>query len=228
MNGTGETRGINYGQWKVRDQYFSEDHMFTRLKTVAELWDLKETYRALYYMKEKHQGQYRKAMKHSDNTLPYIVHPLMMTCHALAMDIRDDAILAALLLHDVCEDCGVEIDELPFSPEVKEIVGLVTKKPHPDLSKDEYNREYYAAIQGNAKAMMVKVIDRCNNVSTMALSFGDRKISSYIQETEDYVMPLLQKLKEEEPGFHNAVFLLKYQLVSVLESLKAMLLDRYE
>ena len=215
------------GEWKIRDQYFSDIHMFTRVKTVAELRDLRQTYRALYYMKEKHQGQTRKAMKYSDAVLPYIIHPLMMACHALSMNLLDDELLAAVLLHDVCEDCGTAPEELPFPQGVRDIVALVTKKEHPGESKEEYTRRYYEAIQSNPKAMMVKILDRCNNVSTMALSFTDQKLGSYIEETEEYVMPLLQKLTREEPEYHNAVFLVKYQLLSLLESLKVMLLEKH-
>ena len=222
-----KNRKSAFGEWKIRDQYFSDVHMFTRIKTVAELQNLRQTYRALYYMKEKHQGQTRKAMKYSDAQLPYIVHPLMMACHAMSMNLLDDELLAATLLHDVCEDCGVAPEELPFLQGVRDIVALVTKKEHPGLTKEEYTRTYYEAIAGSPKAMMIKILDRCNNVSTMALSFSDQKLGSYIQETEDYVMPLLQKLKREEPEYHNAVFLIKYQLLSLLESLKVMLLEKH-
>lgn len=227
MASTKPDRKQMLGSWKIRDQYFSDVHMFTRVKTVAELRNLKQTYRALYYMKEKHSGQTRKAMKYSDAMLPYIIHPLMMACHALSMNLLDDELLAAILLHDVCEDCSVAAEDLPFSPEVRRIVDLVTKKDHPGLTKEEYTREYYQGISGDPKAMVVKILDRCNNVSTMALSFSDQKLNEYIQETEDHVMPLLKKLKQEEPEYHNAVFLIKYQLLSLLESLKVMLLEKY-
>ncbi len=212
--------------WKVRDQMFSEEHMFTRLKTIAEIQGLRETYKALYYSREKHQGQFRKKQKYSDVMIPYVYHPLMMACHAQSMGLAEDTLLAVILLHDVCEDCGVSPDELPFSEEVRTAVDLLTKKPDARLSKEESTAQYYAAIARNRTASMAKAIDRCNNVSTMALSFSDEKLKAYIEETENYVIPLLASIKQNCPEYNNALFLIKYQMLSVLESLKAMLLGR--
>ena len=228
--------GINVGtliggstldyEWELRDQMFSEKNMFTRLKTIAEISNLPQTYKALYYIREQHKGQYRKKLKFSDARIPYIIHPLMMACHAQAMGIMDDETLAVILLHDVCEDCGVDPKDLPFSERVKKAVDLLTKKEHPGLTKDEYTREYYDAIAGNETAAIVKALDRCNNVSTMALSFNDQKLSDYIEETETYVIPLLVSIKHNSVHYNNAVFIIKYHMLSVLESLKAMLLGK--
>ncbi|MBR0090076.1 MAG: helix-turn-helix domain-containing protein [Lachnospiraceae bacterium] len=219
----GESR-VEY-EWELRDQMFSGEHMFTRLKTIAETEGLKQTYRALYYVRDLHKDQYRKELKYSDARIPYIVHPLMMACHVQAMGIGDDETLAVTLLHDVCEDCGIDPSELPFSDTVKDAVRLLTKAYPEGLTKEEATVQYYTAIGENKTASIVKVIDRCNNVSTMALSFDREKLSEYIEETENYVIPLLTKIKREAPEYNNAAFLVKYQLLSVLESLKAMLLE---
>ena len=211
---------------ELRDELFSEEHMFTRLKTIAEAESLTETYRALYYMREQHEGQFRKKLKFSDARIPYINHPLMMACHAQAMGLTDDCLIAVILLHDVCEDCGFPAEELPFSGPVREAVGLLTKSFPEGMPKEEAEAEYYRGIRSDPVAAMVKVIDRCNNVSTMAQSFSDRKLAEYIEETETYVMPLLKMLKQSCPQYNRAVFLVKYQMLSVLESLKAMLKGR--
>ena len=213
-------------EWELRDQMFSEDHMFTRLKTLAETRGLEQTYKALYYVRDLHEGQYRKALKFSDARIPYIVHPLMMACHAQAMGIGDDEILAVILLHDICEDCGVLPEDLPFSDAVKEAVGLLTKTEENFDDKKKATAQYYQGIGENKIASVTKVIDRCNNVSTMAVSFGREKLNEYILETEEYILPLLTKLKREAPEYNNVAFIVKYQILSVLESLKAMLMER--
>ena len=213
-------------EWELRDQLFSEEHMFTRLKTIAEISGLNETYKALYYIREKHGGQYRKELKYSDAKIPYIVHPLMMACHAQSMGLTEDKLLTVILLHDVCEDCGVAPEELPFSKDVQEAVALLTKTTVHTLSKEENTARYYHAIKENRLAAMAKVIDRCNNVSTMAQSFHDQKLAGYIDETERFVFPVLTVIKQTWPEYNNAVFLIKYQMLSVLESLKIMLSER--
>ena len=213
-------------EWELRDQLYSEEHMFTRLKTFAESQGLKETYSALYYMREHHSGQLRKKQKFSDAQIPYIVHPLMMACHALSMGLTDDELLAILLLHDVCEDCGILADELPFSDNVRETVALLTKPSYTKETKKEKTEQYYEALQKNRFACVAKVIDRCNNVSTMAQSFSDKKLIEYIEETETYVFPVLTTIKKNWPEYNNVVFLVKYQMLSVLESLKVMLMEK--
>ena len=213
-------------EWELRDQLFSETHMFTRLKTIAELNNLTETYKALYYIRDKHAGQYRKDLKFSDTRVPYIVHPLMMACHAQSMGLNDDALLAVILLHDVCEDGGISPNELPFSENVKRSVALLTKTEQKGISKQEATEKYYKEIEKDSVAAMVKVIDRCNNVSTMAQSFDTDKLAAYIEETETFVLPLLNMIKQRCPGYNNAVFLVKYQMLSVLESLKVMLMEK--
>ena len=56
------------------------------------------------------EGKFREPMSAQ---IPYINHPFTMACHALAMGLEDDELIAALLLHDVVEDCGVSAEELP-------------------------------------------------------------------------------------------------------------------
>lgn len=156
--------------------------------------------------------------KGEDKT-PYIIHPLTMTCHALAMGLEEDALLAALLLHDVCEDCGVAPEELPVCREVQEIVRLVTK---PEDRKSFSEEEYYGAISQNPKACMVKCIDRCNNVSGMADGFRPARMQDYITETETYY-PELLKVLEEQPEYKNAAWLLSYQVRSLLCAAKKLI-----
>ena len=213
-------------EWELRDQFYSVDHMFTRLKTIAELTGLDETYKALYYIREQHSGQHRKQLKYSDAEIPYIIHPLMMACHAQSMGLNDDQLLAVILLHDVCEDCGISPEELPFSSEVQDAVALLTKKFDKKLTNEENETRYYDALKKNRLAAMAKVIDRCNNVSTMARSFDDKKIANYIDETETYVYPVLTSIKQTWPKYNNPVYLIKYQMLSVLESLKIMLSEK--
>ena len=194
------------------------------MDNLSRIAEMTETYRALYYIRSKHAGQFRKKMMFSDAHVPYIIHPLMMACHAQSMGLSDDTLLSVILLHDVCEDCGVEPADLPFSEPVRRSVELLTKKEDPSLSKEERNKVYYSGIAADPVASMAKIIDRCNNVSTMAQAFSDEKLNEYIEETETYVLPLLKTVKQNYLEYNNAVFLIKYHMLSVLESLKNMMM----
>ncbi len=125
---------------------------------------------------------------------------------------------------DVCEDCGVKPEDLPFSEPVKRAVSLLTKPPK-DKRGPDYERKYYDAIATDSIASIVKVIDRCNNISLMSLSFKKDRLIGYIDETEEYVYPLLEHIKREEPVYYDAQFMIKYQLRSMLESIKAFIVN---
>ncbi|MBE6819400.1 MAG: helix-turn-helix domain-containing protein [Ruminococcaceae bacterium] len=206
-----------------RSRLFHENNMYTRVKTLAQTNNLVNTLNALVFMREKHSGQYRKGSRYATESVEYINHPLMMTCHALAMGIDDDSILAAILLHDVLEDTDTAQEDLPVSDEIKEIVRLVTFQTLAGKSKEESKAIYYEAIRQNPKACVVKIIDRCNNVSTMAGCFTREKLVSYIEETETYIMPLITTLKNRYPAYSDIAFLVKYQIISLIESIKSLL-----
>lgn len=212
--------------WQLTDQMFSEEHMYSKLKAFAQAEGLTETYRALPYMRSCHAGQTRKPGLGVSQAVPYIVHPLTMACQAHAMGIREDSALAAALLHDVCEDCNIAPEDLPFSAPVKAVVSLLTKNPERfwEVGRSTALAEYYSGIQGNQTAMFVKALDRCSNLSTMATSFSSEKMARYITETEEYILPLLEEIKRRYPDWNDAAFLLKYQILSLLETQKALMM----
>ncbi len=78
--------------------------------------------RAFDYAAEKHAGQFRRSGE------PYITHPLAVAVILTELEM-DDATLAAGLLHDVIEDCGVTREALSaiFGDEIADLVDGVTK-----------------------------------------------------------------------------------------------------
>ncbi|SKB92010.1 GTP pyrophosphokinase [Lachnospiraceae bacterium] len=206
--------------WTVKDRMFSESRMFTRLKTLAQVEHLDQTWKALSYAQNMHKGGVRKANKFNPEIeIPYIIHPLMMACHAHALGIRSDEVLTVILLHDVCEDCDVKAFELPFSESVQHSVALLTKY------EGQTTEEYYEGIANDSTAAIVKALDRCNNISTMASAFSRKKMIEYVDETEKYVYPLLQKIKDDYMDYSDAIYVIKYQILSVIETVKAMIMQ---
>lgn len=214
--------------WHLVDQMFSAEHMYSKLKAFAQSEQLQETYQALPYMRKCHTGQVRDSVRGINQNTPYIVHPLTMACQAHAMGIREDTVLAAALLHDVCEDCGVLPEELPFSDEVRTAVGLLTKNEFrfQQIGRPAALAEYYERIHSNKTSMLVKCLDRCHNLSTMASSFSSERMARYIMETEEHILPILDEIKSRYADLSDAVFLLKYQTLSLLETQKALLMGR--
>lgn len=196
--------------------YFNHEKMYTYVNGFAMGRHLTDTLNALSFARRMHKEQKRKSGE------PYITHPLTMACHALSIGITDDHIIAGVILHDVVEDCGARISDLPVSDETKEIVKLMTFVHPEGLTKTEALKLYYDGISSNGKASMVKILDRCNNVSTMSGVFSEEKLRNYILETEEFVLPLIRHTKEFYPEYRDMLWILKYHIVSVLESLKGL------
>ena len=66
----------------------------------------------------------------------------------------DDEIVAGCMLHDVVEDCGKKIEELPVGDEAKEIVRLVSHGKTTPENRDRIMKEYYDGIASNPKAAL--------------------------------------------------------------------------
>ena len=205
---------------QLRDKIFSEEKMYMRLKKASEEEGLKDFGRALDYARKMHSGMVRKSSKFNNETvIPYIIHPLMMACHAHALGIRDDKVLTVIMLHDICEDCGIEPEELPFTEEIQMCVDRLTKRKGQDTG------EYFSRIEKDPTAAIVKALDRVNNVSTMCTAFPREKEISYLEETEKYVYPLLDVIKYEYNEYNDAVFILKYHLRSLIETIKCLMME---
>jgi GTP pyrophosphokinase len=98
------------------------EHILARLASYRPQADADLVRRAFAFACEKHAGQTRNSGE------PYITHPVEVT-EILADLEMDEQTLAAGLLHDVIEDCGVTGEELShlFGPEVAHLVDSLTK-----------------------------------------------------------------------------------------------------
>ena len=213
----GETQ-FYFAPGNVGEHLFSEKHMYSFIKGYASSKNWTNTLSALKYARSSHDGQTRKG----DFAIPYITHPLNIACHAMSLEIEEDELIAAALLHDVCEDCDILPEELPVSEEVQEAVRLLTRIPMEGESREDTLKRYYGRLIKNRQATIVKLLDRCNNVSFMTFAFPDDKIRDYIAETRTYVLPLLEEARTRYPVYGNAYFLVKYHICSVINSIDVL------
>ena len=204
---------------KPKDRFFHEEHMYTYIKTYASLKQMDQTMKALPYARKMHEGQYRKG----EAKVPYIYHPLLVACQALSLGLDSDDLIATALLHDVCEDCGVLPDELPMGESVKTAVALLTKDDTYDSKSHACKEKYYGAIAKNELAVMVKILDRCNNISGIAGGFTKKRMMEYIEETEKWFYPLIENAKKDFSQYANALFAMIYHMISVVEAIKHLI-----
>ncbi|MBI2849431.1 MAG: bifunctional (p)ppGpp synthetase/guanosine-3',5'-bis(diphosphate) 3'-pyrophosphohydrolase [Chloroflexi bacterium] len=159
---------------------------------------------AYNYAMKAHEGQLRKSGE------PYLEHPLnvALTLAGLQMDTSS---LAAALLHDVPEDCGVPLEEISarFGPEVARLVDGVTKlgklawqTPEETTQRGgktarerqaENLRKMLVAMAEDLRVVFIKLADRLHNMQTLdALSPEKRR--SIAQETIEVYAPLAHRL----------------------------------
>ena len=148
---------------------FNAEKMYTYLRGYAMGQKMQQTLTALSFAREKQKDQIRKSGE------PYIIHPLTMACNAVSVGIEDDNSIATILLHDVCEECEVPLEELPVGDIVKRGVELMTFEVMEGETKETAKVRYYNMLLQSREATFTKLIDRCHNVSSMAGTFTIEK-----------------------------------------------------
>ncbi|MDO4615877.1 MAG: HD domain-containing protein [Lachnospiraceae bacterium] len=217
----------------LSDRLFDENRTYSFLKGYLAAKELYQSLRLLPYIKQMHADQVRSGKDH----VPYFSHPMQIACHAIALGFTEDDLISAALLHDICEDCNVHPEDLPASKEVQTAVAALTKeklqKPEADADEEAWkkyyeqerqrNLVYYSALRSNRIAAVVKLLDRCNNVSGMSAAWKAPKLANYILETEEFIYPLLRDLKHEYPQYTSQCFLIKYHMKSVIEAIRHLI-----
>ena len=172
--------------------------------------------KALGFMREKHGEQ-----KRSDGQ-KYIVHPLWMATYAAALGIRDDDVIAVILLHDVCEDTGTSIDSLPFNENIRKGVKYVTFKMYDNEDKHTAKIRYFKELLESREALMCKGLDRFMNLSTMEGILSKEAIIKNIKETDELLLPAMKAGKEKWPEMSDYFFLMRANIRAVNDTLAAV------
>lgn len=118
---------------------------------------------AMIFAAHAHDGMLRKG-----TNLPYIVHPAEVA--AIAATLTDDPeMLAAALLHDVMEDCGVSEGELArrFGVRVAQLVKSETQERSGDPAATWLARKQSAVARIGRGGREVKIIALSDKLSNM-------------------------------------------------------------
>ena len=202
---------------------YNVDKMYTYLRGFLVGANMEESLKALQLMRQKHEGQTRK------NGVPYIVHPLSMACYATALKIKSDSMIATILLHDVVEDCNVELESLQFSDAVKNGIKYMTvTKLSPTEDKVTTKRRYYAELLNSKEAVVCKAIDRYNNLTDMPFALSEEAIGKNVAETEIMLLPVLKQAKEKWTDLADLMFILRTNIRGINDNLKLHYTDQYE
>lgn len=198
------------------------DKMYTYLRGFLVGANMDESMKALGFARQQHSPQTRK-----DGT-PYIVHPLAMACYAVALGLKDDNIIATILLHDVPEDCGIPVEFLPVNSTIRDAVKHMTiTKFDTDVDKIETKCRYFNELLESREALICKALDRYNNLSDAPLSLTDDAVAKNIAETEVLLLPVLKSAKSVYPDLANVLFIMRTNLEVLVSILKKQYYDTY-
>ena len=207
--------------WELRDEMFTVTNMYIHVLNQICLHNLTQSKDALPLMMKLHE----KHVRTGRSDIPYVSHPLMIAWHAFAMGIKEDDVIATILLHGIYRNCDIAPEELPITlnDNVRSALHLLHFKIIPSEPIAATKKRYYEALKTNQLSCIVRSIDQCNKISTVAIGFPKEKLYGYIEDTELYVLPLLSHMETTYLDYYNIAFLLKYQILSILESLKRTL-----
>jgi GTP pyrophosphokinase len=149
------------------------------------------------YAEQAHAGQHRLSGE------PYIQHPLQAAYTVAGLQL-DASAVAAALLHDTLEDCGVTPADIQarFGSEVARLVEGTTKlsKMHwlpqgraSDSSQAENLRKMFLAMAEDVRVVIIKLADRLHNMRTLDVMEPDKR-RRIAQETMDIYAPLASRL----------------------------------
>lgn len=193
---------------------YNVDKMYTYLRGFLVGAKMEQSINALSYAREQHKDQLRK------DGIPYIVHPLSMACYAVALGIRDDDIIAGILLHDVSEDCGIPVSFLPVNDSAKQIVKYMTITPLQGEEKKDTKRRYFRNMLECKGAVLAKGLDRYHNMSTMAGVLSLEAIRKNIMENDEMLLPMLKEAKERYPELSDILFILRTNISDISDALR--------
>jgi (p)ppGpp synthase/HD superfamily hydrolase len=216
---------------------------YEKLKTAMRYWLLGQEYYMAY--KAMEMGLLHHNGSRKDGT-PEFSHQIFQASFArtlLPSIIYPEETLATIFLHDIVEDCDVEIDEIntEFGAWVAEGVELMTNvdfvphkrdiesqpvegyKPSDMHAVKKDPAVYYNSMIEDPIASLAKGIDRMHNHQSMTGVFSQEKKRSYIDETKTYILPMLKGARKKWPAQDAAYHNIKHVLLTQIELIELML-----
>lgn len=138
---------------------------------------------------------------------PEFSHQLFLMHYLRTLNLEakvESRALSIAFLHDVIEDYDVNVFTEQFEkyeiamPIIADVV-LMSKS---GLSCEKY---YERLAKGPVELSLVKGVDRIHNLSTASGAFTKEKLEKYLEETENYVDPLLKLASKRHREFWSPI-----------------------
>ena len=126
-----------------------------------------------------------------------------------------------IFLHDIVEDKDISLDEIEakWGIEARYVVDKLTKEYR---GHKKPNNVYYNDIADCPVSSIGKGIDRVHNLTTMLGGFKPQKRIEYIQETQEYVLPMLKQARRNFPDQECVYENLKFIIINQINLYNAL------
>lgn len=146
-----------------------------------------------------------------DGKTPEFHHQVSIASYVRTLPdlLEQEEAIATAFLHDLVEDYKFSLIELEtlFGKRITNHVKLLTKNG---------SNEYWANIVQSETASIVKGADRIHNFQSMSGVFKKEKQIKYIEECNQFIMPMLKearrKFPEQERAYENIKLMLNSQM----------------
>jgi GTP pyrophosphokinase len=144
--------------------------------------------KAYDFAKKAHEGQYRKF-----SSLLYFTHPKAVA-RIIEQLTGDEDMVAAALLHDTVEDCGITIETIQteFNEKIATLVNELTNKKEEERGNRNKREYLYEKIRNlSDDALTIKLADRLHNVMFLekdAKDIEQQKFIKYYYEETRFIL----------------------------------------
>ncbi|MEP3669933.1 MAG: HD domain-containing protein [Roseibium sp.] len=159
-----------------------------------------------------------------DGETPEFYHQISMANFARTLEAgiqHPEATYAAIFLHDAVEDGDLTLKRVRdvFGEQICDAVDALSKVVNGKKRNPEAVAE---AIADNAIASVVKGVDRANNQGSMLGVFSIEKQKEQIDETENFILPILKEARKNFPQQRPVYENVKHLLVREIKLFRAM------
>ena len=206
----------------TKDEFFNQVKLYISNSDSLELID-----KAYNFAKEKHKDQLRMSGE------PYFNHLLCVGYEVSKLNAGPYTIAAALL-HDCIEDCGVSKEEFikEFNEEIYSLVEAVTKIGNLEFKDEkeylaENHRKIFLAMAKDIRVIIIKLVDRLHNMRTLEYQPREKQLS-ISKETIEVYAPIAHRLgiaeiknELEDLCFYYLDYEKYHEIASLVENKKA-------
>lgn len=166
---------------------------------------------------EQHHSGLRK-----DGKTPEFYHQIWIASTIRTFNLPDEMLARCIglaFLHDTPEDNDIGFEELEhkYGPETAADAKLLTKKHRGYVLPKE---TYFLGLVSTPQSSIVKGVDRWHNLSTMLGVFTIEKMQKYIDETEEYHLPMLKTARKRFPEYEATFELIKRAIKLQIATIK--------